>query len=326
MTHIAAIRALDAVGIDPKVGIVLYIEGEEEFLSRSLPVFLETYHDKLASDVIVIADGGNWDLDTPGITVALRGAVAVNMRVTTLDHAVHSGVFGGAVPDAMLAAIQLLGTLWNPDGSVAVEGLTSHAAPTPEYDEAKLREESGLAEHTSPIGHDEILHREWYQPSITVTGIDAPDVRNASNTLIPSVRVRISARVAPGQDADAYWEALHAHLLAHAPHGAKLEFDNLETGEAFLVDVGGWAIEDAAATMEEAWDRAPVLLGSGGSIPFTADLVARFPKAQILITGVEDPDSRAHSPNETLHLPTLRRAILAEALLLARLDARTIDA
>ena len=323
--HLAAIRALVAAGIDPKVGIVLYVEGEEEFLSRSLPNFLERFHDRLAADAIVIADSGNWDLDTPALTVALRGAVAFNMRITTLGHAVHSGVFGGALPDAMMAAVQLLNTLWNEDGSNAVAGLTSHEAETPEYDEARLREESGLPDHASPIGRGEILHRSWYQPSITVTGIDAPSVKNASNTLVPSVRVRISARVAPGQSAREYLGILQQHLRDHAPHGARLEFDGVDVGEAFLVDTDGWAVDEALATMEEAYGVPPVLMGGGGSIPFTADLVSHFPDAQILITGVEDPDSRAHSPNESLHLPTLRRAILAEALLLARLDARTIE-
>jgi acetylornithine deacetylase/succinyl-diaminopimelate desuccinylase-like protein len=324
ITHIAAIRALTSVlGAEPDVGIVLFAEGEEEFGSRSLPTILERYHDQLAADAIVVADGGNWDLTSPGLTVALRGAVAFNLRISTLDHASHSGMFGGQVPDAMLAAIELLATLWHKDGSVAVKGLTSHEAETPEYDEAKLREETGLLDGVEPIGSGDILSRAWYQPSITVTGIDAPTVKNASNTLIPSVRVRISARVAPGQDDRKYFEALSAHLFDHVPFGAQLEIDDLDLGQPFLVDASGWAAEDAMAAMKEAYGAEAVQMGSGGSIPFIADLVARYPKAQILITGVEDPDTRAHSPNESLHLPTLERAILAEALLLARMNSRT---
>ena len=329
ITHIASIRALTSVlaasgSGDPELGIVLFAEGEEEFGSRSLPTILEKYSDQLAADVIVVADAGNWDLVSPGLTVGLRGAVAFNLRVSTLDHASHSGMFGGQVPDAMLAAIELLATLWKKDGSVAVKGLTSHEAETPEYDEEKLREETGLLDGVEPIGSGDILSRAWYQPAITVTGIDAPTVKNASNTLIPSVRVRVSARVAPGQTAQAYFELLQAHLLEHAPFGAHLEFEDLDLGEAFLVDTSGWAAEDAIATMEEAYGATPIEMGSGGSIPFIADLVARYPGAQILITGVEDPDTRAHSPNESLHLPTLQRAILAEALLLSRLNSRTL--
>lgn len=325
ITHVAAIRALSSVLAEqPELGIVLFAEGEEEFGSRSLPTILEKYHDQLAADAIVVADAGNWDLVSPGLCVALRGAVAFNLRVSTLDHASHSGQFGGQVPDAMLAAIELLATLWRTDGSVAVEGLTSHEAETPEYDEEKLREETGLLEGVTPIGSGDILSRAWYQPSITVTGIDAPTVKNASNTLIPSVRVRISARVAPGQTAREVFALLEAHLREHAPFGAHLDLEDLDLGEPFLVDTSGWAAEDALATMEEAYGAPVVEMGSGGSIPFIADLVARYPHAQILITGVEDPDTRAHSPNESLHLPTLQRAILAEALLLTRLSSRTV--
>jgi acetylornithine deacetylase/succinyl-diaminopimelate desuccinylase-like protein len=322
MAHIGAIRALTTVTKDPDVGIVLFAEGEEEFGSRSLPAILERFHDKLAADAIVVADSGNWDLETPALTVGLRGAVAFNMRVSTLDHASHSGQFGGVVPDAMLAAIELLATFWKKDGSVAVEGLKSHDAKTPEYGEKQLREETGLLDGVEPIGTGDLLSRTWYQPSITVTGIDAPSVRNASNTLVPSVRVRVSARVAPGQNARKYFEILEAHIMAHVPHGAQIQIEDLDLGQPFLVDTDGWAAEDALDAMHEAFGKKPVLMGSGGSIPFIADLVERYPKAQILITGVEDPDARAHSPNESLHLPTFEHAILAEALLLARLNAR----
>ncbi|MEO8262393.1 MAG: dipeptidase [Pseudolysinimonas sp.] len=322
MAHIGAIRALLTVDSDPDVGIILFAEGEEEFGSRSLPAILERFHDRLAADAIVVADSGNWDLETPALTVGLRGAVAFNMRVSTLDHASHSGQFGGVVPDAMLAAIELCATFWKKDGSVAVKGLRSHEADTPEYGEAQLREETGLLDGVEPIGTGDLLSRTWYQPAITVTGIDAPSVRNASNTLIPSVRVRVSARVAPGQNARDYFEILQAHIMEHVPHGAQIQIEDLDLGEPFLVDTSGWAAEDALDAMHEAFGKKPVLMGSGGSIPFIADLVDRYPSAQILITGVEDPDARAHSPNESLHLPTFRHAILSEALLLARLNAR----
>lgn len=324
MAHIGAIRALvDVEGGDPDVGLVLFAEGEEEFGSRSLPEILRRYRDKLAADVMVVADSGNWDLETPALTIALRGAVAFNLRVTTLEHANHSGMMGGAVPDAPMAAIQLLNTLWNPDGSVAVKGLTSHAESTPEYGEEKLREESGLLDSVTPIGSGEILHRLWYQPAITVTGMDIPSIKNASNTLVPSVRVRLSSRVAPGQTWQEAFAAIEAHLHANVPHGARIEIEDLDHGNPFLVDTSGWAAADALGTMTEAFGTEAVEIGAGGSIPFIADLVEMFPGAQILITGVEDPDSRPHSPNESVHLPTFQRAILAEALLLARLNARS---
>lgn len=323
MSHIAAIRALvDVLGDDLDLGIALFIEGEEEFGSRSFANFLREQRDLLEADAIVVADSNNWDVDTPALTVALRGNVTFRLTVTTLDHASHSGMFGGAVPDAMLATVRLLDTLWDADGSVAVDGLRSADLTTPDYDEAQLRAETGLLDGVAPIGRGSILSRIWAQPSITITGIDAPSVANASNTLLPSTAVRLSARIAPGQDAREAYEALRAHLLANAPFGARLEIEDVDTGQPFLVDTSGWAVAEAKAAMAEAWGREPVDIGVGGSIPFIAELVEEFPAAQILVTGVEDPDSRAHSPNESLHVGVFRRAVLAEAAFLARLEAR----
>ncbi|MFE5671560.1 dipeptidase [Agromyces sp. NPDC056523] len=323
MAHVAAIRALvDVLGDDFDLGIVIFIEGEEEDGSPSFANFLRAQRDLLAADAIVVADSNNWDLDTPALTVALRGNVTFRLTVSTLDHASHSGMFGGAVPDAMLAAIRLLDSLWDADGSVAVDGLRAADLDTPEYDEAQLRDETGLLDGVAPIGRGSVLSRIWAQPSITVTGIDAPSVAHASNTLLPSVAVRLSTRIAPGQDAREALAALRAHLLANAPFGARIEIDDVDTGQPFLVDTSGWAVAEARAAMAEAWGRAPVDIGVGGSIPFIAELVEEFPSAQILVTGVEDPDSRAHSPNESLHLGVFRRAVLAEASFLARLQAR----
>jgi cysteinylglycine-S-conjugate dipeptidase len=204
-----------------------------------------------------------------------------------------------------------------------VPGLVHHDAPTPEYDDEKLRHEAGLLDGVSPVGTGTVLDRMWFQPALTVTGVDAPTVQNASNTLIPSVKFKVSMRIAPGDDAQSAYEAIERHLRANAPFGAQLEFSELDLGNPFLVDTSGWAATDATDAMEEAWGKPAVQVGVGGSIPFISDLVELFPDAQVLVTGVEDPDSRAHSPNESLHLGVFRRAILSEAILLAKLNSRT---
>ncbi len=246
------------------------------------------------------------------------------LTVSTLEHASHSGMYGGAAPDAMLALVALLATLHDENGSVAVDGLRSHddAAEPPALSEEQFREEAALLPGVVPIGTGPILSRMWSQPTVTITGIDAPSVVDASNTLLPSVAVRLSARVAPGQPASEAYAALERHLRAHAPFGARVEISDVDTGDAFLVDTAGWAATEAKQAMADAWGKDAVETGVGGSIPFIADLVREFPEAQILVTGVEDPDTRAHSPNESLHLGVFKRAILAEALLLARLDRR----
>jgi acetylornithine deacetylase/succinyl-diaminopimelate desuccinylase-like protein len=324
MVHIAALRALrEVAGDDLDLGVALFVEGEEEYGSRSFGQFLSDNAEALRSDVIVVADSGNWDARTPGLTVSLRGMVRFTLTVRTLDHASHSGMFGGAVPDAFLATIKLLATLWDDDGAVAVAGLEERDAPTPAYSEETLRDEAGLPAGVQPIGRGTILSRIWNKPSITVIGIDATDVASASNTLAPEISVVVSARVAPGQRAEDAYAALETHLREHAPFGAALTFADVDLGNAFLVDTGGWAVEDARAALAEGYGVDAVDVGVGGSIPFIADLVEQFPGAQILVTGVEDPHTRAHSPNESLHLDTFRHAVIAEALLLEKLDART---
>jgi len=325
MAHIASIRAVsEVIGDDLDLGIAMFIEGEEEYGSRSFAQFLSDNKEALRADAIVVADSGNWDSVTPGLTVSLRGNARFTMRVRTLDHASHSGMFGGAVPDAMMATVTLLSTLWNDDGSVAVEGLVQRDSPTPEYTEATLRDEAGLLPGTAPIGDGTILSRIWNKPAVTVIGIDATSVAAASNTLLPEVTVVISSRVAPGQSGQDAYEALERHLRAHAPFGAELTFSDVDLGDGFLVDASGWAVGLTRDAMRDGYGVAPVDLGVGGSIPFIADLVREFPDAQILVTGVEDPHSRAHSPNESLHLDTFRNAVATEALLLARMNALTL--
>ena len=322
MAHIASLRAISEVlGDDFDLGVSMFIEGEEEYGSRSFAQFLSDNREALRADAIVVADSGNWDSATPGLTVSLRGNARFTMRVRTLGHASHSGMFGGAVPDAMMATVKLLSTLWDADGSVAVEGLAERDAPTPEYTEQTLRDEAALLPGTTPIGSGTLLSRVWNKPSITIIGIDATSVAEASNTLLPEVTVVISARVAPGQTGREAYEALQRHLREHAPFGAEVTFSDPDVGDGFLVDTSGWAVSMTRDAMKDAYGAEPVDLGVGGSIPFIADLVREFPEAQILVTGVEDPHSRAHSPNESLHLQTFRNAVAAEALLLARMNA-----
>jgi len=321
MAHIASLRAVrEVLGDDLELGVSMFIEGEEEYGSRSFAQFLSDNSEALRADAIVVADSGNWDSTTPGLTVSLRGNARFTLTVRTLDHASHSGMFGGAVPDAMMATMKLLSTLWDVDGAVAVDGMSALDGPTPEYTESTLRDEAGLLPGTTPIGRDSILSRIWNKPAVTVIGIDATNVESASNTLLPAVKVVISARVAPGQSGEEAYAALEAHLRANAPFGAELTFTDVDLGNGFLVDTSGWAVGLARGAMADGYGADPVDLGVGGSIPFIADLVREFPEAQILVTGVEDPHSRAHSPNESLHLDTFRHAVATETLMLARMN------
>jgi cysteinylglycine-S-conjugate dipeptidase len=315
--HVGALRAL---GDDVPVTVRFFIEGEEETTSATLPDLLSQHHDRLAADVIVIADAGNWDIGVPSLTTSLRGLVRVDVEVRTLTHAVHSGMWGGLVPDAIMALVKLLATLWAEDGSPAVDGLAAGVAADVDYPEARLRAESGAAPGTQWVGGGSVVERLWARPAITVTGLDAPKVAGASNTLVPVARARVTVRLAPGDTSANALACLWAHLEKHVPWGAGLTVTVADAGEPTVLPSTGPAYTAARSALAEAWDGvAPVDMGSGGSIPFIAEFQEAFPGASILVTGVEDPDTRAHGPNEGLHLPEFERAVLAEALLLQRL-------
>jgi acetylornithine deacetylase/succinyl-diaminopimelate desuccinylase-like protein len=324
MVHISALRSLPQLVTDLDLGIVLFVEGEEEFGSPSFENFLSVYKDKLHADVIVVADSGNWDTETPALTTTLRGNATFKMTVRTLDHALHSGMFGGAVPDAFMALSIVVASFYSSSGSVNVSGLHRYSTVTPEYPESQMREESGVLEEVSLIGDGNVLNRLWSQPSITVTGMDIPDVANASNTLLPSVSARVSVRVAPGQSASEAFEAVRAHVLSHIPFGAVVEFDDVNLGESFSTDTSGWAAQSVCSALSQAWGKPVVEMGVGGSIPFISSFVSSFPSAQVLVTGIEDPDSRAHSPNESLHIGSFERAIVAELLFLAESNSKVL--
>ncbi|WP_244930279.1 dipeptidase [Nocardioides sp. W7] len=317
MAHVGALRAL---GDDLPVTVRLFIEGEEEVASATLPQLLEQYQDRLRADVIVIADSGNWDIGVPALTTSLRGLIRVDVELRTLTHAVHSGMWGGLAPDAIMALIRLLDSLWTEDGAPAVAGLASGPAADVEYPEERLRAESGAIDGLSWVGQGSAVERLWTQPAITVTGFDAPKVAGASNTLSPVARARVTIRIAPGDTAENAVARLEEHLRAHVPWGASLSTTVVDTGEPIALPAQGPAYDAARAAFAEAWDgTAPVDMGVGGSIPFIAEFLEAFPEASVLVTGVEDPDTRAHGANEGLHLAEFERVVLAEAFLLRNL-------
>jgi acetylornithine deacetylase/succinyl-diaminopimelate desuccinylase-like protein len=317
VAHLTALEVLcELTGANPDVGITLFVEGEEEAGSPSFKNFLEANKHDLESDVIIVADSGNWTTEIPALTTTLRGLVSLVLEVKTLDHAVHSGMFGGAVPDAMTVMLRLLASLHDEAGNVAVSGLVSSKASDLPYDEAQLREDSGLLPSVSQLGDGTILDRSWTKPSITVIGIDYPSIAVSSNTLLPSVKAKISMRIAPGQLPEEALELLKQHLTRRIAFGAQLEFGDVELGKPFASDSAGWAKTAMEQALDAGFGRKSVDIGIGGSIPFIADLLEVFPAAQILVTGVEDPDSRAHSPNESVPLESLRKAMTSEALFL----------
>jgi acetylornithine deacetylase/succinyl-diaminopimelate desuccinylase-like protein len=314
--HLAALRAH---GDDLGVGLTVLVDGEEEIGSPTLGRILAKRRDRLAADVVVIADSTNWRVGVPALTTTLRGGVAAVVEVRTLHHAVHNGVYGGPVPDALTTLVHLLATLHDEHGDVAVAGLHRGTADPLDLTDDRLRADAGLVDGVRLVGTGSLTSRLWAGPAISIVGIDAPAVDSAALTLVPTARAKISLRIAPGDDGAAAREALVAHLRAHTPWGASVTVSAGRAVESFAARTDGPAYAAARAALAEAWGVPAVEIGVGGSISFVTTMADTFPEAEILITGVEDPDTRAHGANESLHLGDFERACLAEALLLRKL-------
>lgn len=318
-THLAAFRAH---GGRPPVGVTVFVEGEEESGSPSLSRILAAHKHKLAADVIVIADSDNWTTEIPALTVSLRGLADCVVEVATLDHGLHSGLWGGVVPDALTVLVRLLASLHDDDGNVAVAGLHEATVAPVDRGAAWVRAESGLLDGVSEIGSGTVAQRMWAKPAVTVIGIDTTPIAKSSNTLIPRARAKISLRVAPGGDAAEHLAALRRHLEQHAPWGAQVTVSAGDVGQPYSIDAHGPVYDAARAAFRQVWGVDAVDMGMGGSIPFIAEFAAAFPDATILVTGVEDPGTQAHSVNESLDLGVLERAATTEALLLQKLGAQ----
>ncbi|VEG26615.1 M20/M25/M40 family metallo-hydrolase [Actinomyces howellii] len=322
VAHVHALRLLRELDGALPCSVTVFVEGEEEVGSPTFREFLDAHRELLASDVIVVADSLNWKVGVPALTTSLRGLVQVDVRLDVLDHALHSGGYGGPVLDAVTSMCRLVATLHDEQGDVAVPGLVARpeAAPGfPEYPDSQFRADAGVLDGVDLIGTGDLTARLWTKPALTVIGMDVTPLELAGNVLAPSCTARLSMRVAPGQDPDEALEALTAHLESRAPFGARLSVGATETGPAFDGSASTPAARAAAWALATAFGTEPVEIGQGGSIPFIATLQEAFPEAQVLVTGVEDPDSRAHGEDESMHLGDLEKVVLAEALLLARL-------
>jgi acetylornithine deacetylase/succinyl-diaminopimelate desuccinylase-like protein len=305
----------------PPLEVAVFIEGEEETGSTHLPAFLERYRSLLRSDAIVVADCSNWSIGQPTLTTSLRGIVDCIVEVRTLDHSAHSGKYGGPVPDALTTLCRLIATLHDSEGNVAVNGL--HAGPPPDMDidEPDLRKRVGLRPGVQLIGRGSLSQRIWARPAISVLAIDAPPVADAANVLVPWARASISMRLAPGDDAQRALLALEEHLRSHLSWNAELTVTKDRLGDPHRIDTSGPIFDAFRRACVDTWNFAPVEPGSGGSLPLVAALADEYPDMALLLTGIDDPDSRAHSENESVHLDELKKCLVNEAILLGYMAA-----
>jgi len=314
--HLATLRAF---GGKPPVGVTVFIEGEEEIGSPNILPFLAEHREELAADAYVILDAGNWAVGQPAFTTSLRGVCDAVIEVRTLDHGLHSGQFGGVAPDALTALCRLLATLHTAEGDVAVEGLRTKLKFDVRHDPAAMRASAGLLDGVREIGTGSYAERLWAKPSVTVIGLDTVPVAESSNTLLPSARARVSMRVPPGMTGQEVLDALVAHCAANAPWGAHVEVTRGGVGNPGEVPTDGPLVQAGLAAYREAFGVDPLLLGLGGAIPLVGELHKAYPEAELLVTGIADPDSRMHATDESVSLTDLEKTIQAQTDFLKRI-------
>ncbi|NEG88687.1 dipeptidase [Bifidobacterium aerophilum] len=317
--HSGALKALDD---DLKVNIKVFIEGEEEMGSASFIPFIEEHQSDFESDVIIVADSGNWSAEIPSLTTSLRGNTNLDVTVRALTHPVHSGQYGGPILDANTLAAMLIASMHDANGDLAVPGVLAEepiGGLQQDVDETSMRADAGVVPGYRLAGTGSIASRMWTKPSVTVIGFDAHPVDGSFNVIAPETRFRLSLRTAPNQRPEEAQAALADFLKAHAPFGAEVEVEPGDNGMGWAMDPNAVATRDALEAMEEAFGVAPINQGQGGSIPFIPELQRIFPDAQVLVTGPEDPKANAHSPNESVSLFGLKHNVITEALLLAKL-------
>lgn len=314
--HLGALRALATLGEPAGIGITVLVEGEEELGSPHAAALLDAYGDRLTADAFVIADSEHWAVGRPALTTSLRGLVDATVEVRTLEVGVHSGQFGGAVPDAITSLARLIATLHDERGNCAITGLAEAPAPSVDLDEDELRRSAGMIDGVEVVGDTSITSRLWMRPAVSVLALDAPRLSEAINQIVPVARAKVSLRLAPGEDPERAMQALVQHLEGNAPWGARVTVTPGSSAPPFALAERGPIFQAFASGMADAWEAPPTEIGIGGSIPLVAMLAERFPSAAILITGVGDPTSRIHGPDESQDLRELQRSILAEALAL----------
>jgi cysteinylglycine-S-conjugate dipeptidase len=309
--HLTALRAL---GDEPPVTVKIVGEGSEEQGTGGLEKFVPENTDLLEADAILVCDTGNVAVGVPTLTASLRGIARVVVTVRTLESPVHSGMFGGAAPDALAALIRMLATLRDDQGNTTVRGLdATEKWPGAAYPPEQFRTDAGVLEGVDVIG-DGIADTLWARPTATVLGIDCPPVVGSSAAVPHEASARIDLRIPPGIDPKEAQSKLIEHLEAVAPWHVQLAFEREADGQAFKGATEGSGFDAMSAAMQESYGRGVTLQGQGGSIPLCTVFQETYPDAEIMLLGVEEPMCLIHSPNESVDPGEIEHVALAEAL------------
>ncbi len=314
MTHVAAVASyLKSTGALP-VNVRFVIEGEEEIGSENLGAFLQKYKHMLAADFIVLSDTANFDTGIPALTYQLRGICTIDVSVQTIAQPVHSGMWGGPVPDPVQILCGLIAGLQGKKGEIDVPGLYRHVARTPKkqlqrirklpFDVAKFKRDARMMKGMKLAGERgfSVYEQLWTRPALTVIAFDARPIKGSSNQIIDRVTARLSLRTVPNMDARAAGKAIVKKLTAKPPYGAKVTAEIVGSTPWWTTDPEGPAFEAARRALKAGYGRDTAMIGAGGSIGFVGPFADLLGGAPCLLMGVEDPQCNAHSENESLHL------------------------
>ena len=331
LSQLVAVRAWMETGGLP-LNVRFLLEGEEEIGSPNLERYMEAFPDAFQADVMVLTDCENPATDVAGLTVSLRGLLEVEVVVRALKAKVHSGLWGGAIPDPTIALMKIVADLVDERGRVA--GIEAEVDPSWRQsvaglspDDAALHRDAGLRPDAPGLDPGDRPRVEWMwrQPHLTVVGTSLPQLHQMANVILPEARAVLSVRIAPGQDPDAVYRALEKRILARAPFGLLVEVKKRMGTAGWSYEAQGPAFDAAERAYKRAFGRDLVRIGVGGSIPFITLFARRFPRTPLILNGVMDPQTSAHGPDESLHVGLFRKVVLANVHLLDEL-ARTLGA
>jgi len=327
--QIEAVHGLLALDGSLPVNLRFLVEGEEEIGSPHFEALLDGERGRLGCDVVVVSDTDMWAPGVPSVCVGMRGLVAFHVDVRTATTDLHSGLFGGAVPNSAHLIADLVAALHDADGRVTIPGFYDDVRPLTAIEEESLRQVpvdddawrrmAGVGRLTGEAGRS-ILERIWTRPTCEVVGIGAGYTGDGIKTVVPARgSFKITFRLVADQSPDRVAEAFSAWLDDHLPEGSEARVRPEGAVAPALTPVDHPAMGALCRAVERVWGIAPLFTRIGGSGPEEA--LGRVLEAPVLYLGVAYPDDRFHAPNERMVMDQFWKGLLASAELWQELAA-----